>query len=42
MLRLGAYRATPRLFSLSRSLRRNLYIDYESKYSEKLQKRAQE
>ena len=42
MLRLSAYRATPRVVSLSRSLRRHLHVDYESKYSEKLQKRAQE
>ncbi|KAF9654262.1 ATP11-domain-containing protein [Thelephora ganbajun] len=42
MLRLNAYRATPRVFSLYRSLRRHLHIDYESKYSDKLQKRAQE
>ena len=42
MFRLNAYRATPRVFSLSRSLRRYLHVDYESKYSDKLQKRAQE
>jgi len=42
MLRLSAYRATPRVFSLSHSLRRYLHADHESKYSDKLRKRAQE
>ena len=42
MLRLGIHSTTPRIFPLTRSLRRHLHVDYEFKYSEKLQKRAQE